>query len=222
MQNDLKKELRLLLHDILGQLTVTNLSLDILKISNNMNDNQANLKRLEKSIQLSSQLSLKAMKLLHQDQPEFSDELTRFNFNERCEMVKELNQQSADKYGLDFSFTYTASDLDLYLYIGKEDADRFRENYFKNAAEANAQKVSIQYILRDEYVEVICEDDGDGMSQEVVDKINLGIFNSDNTIHGNGTKFIKGLEKKYPVALSYSSELGIGTKLRILYPIYQK
>lgn len=92
-----------------------------------------------------------------------------------------------------------------------------RENIINNAIKAGATKLDVQYEMKEYCFVITFHDNGSGMTQEDIDKLMLK-KHGDGIIHGLGTKSILNTVGEHGFFVTYSSEKGHGTTIRILCP----
>lgn len=126
-------------------------------------------------------------------------------------------QKMKGMYPLDIEDSYDLLDEDKFIAINPLTLSRLRANIIKNAVDANAKKLSAHYEMKEYCIVVSFIDDGDGMTQDEMDKLMLS-QHGDGKIHGIGTKFILETAKSHGFLASYSSKVGQGTTVRILCP----
>jgi len=114
---------------------------------------------------------------------------------------------------------------DSYITAGKarttviehSDFDQLRENIVTNAINAGATKLDVTHETFEQYSVLVFQDDGQGMTQEFLDKIELSLH-GDGVVNGLGTRNIFNIARENGLSVKYHSEVGVGTRIRILIP----
>lgn len=114
-------------------------------------------------------------------------------------------------------------DDEIYL-VG--DYNRLKQvfiNIIKNSIEAlenrNNPNISISYKLKKDYVHVYIEDNGCGMSREVLSRINEPFFTTKGTGTGLGITISQEIIQGHGGIIKYSSKKDLYTKVEVILPI---
>jgi signal transduction histidine kinase len=133
------------------------------------------------------------------------------------EYAKEAYQNLRTMYDVDITESYKTLDEEKYIAINFEEIDRARENVINNAVKAGATKIEVECEMKESYAVVIVRDNGNGMTQEDIDKIMLS-RHGDGIIHGLGTQSLIKALCDHGFYMSLDSEPGKGTAIRVICP----
>ena len=87
---------------------------------------------------------------------------------------------------------------------------RAEENLIENAKKAGATEVHFKFTDQGSYFIFSCQDNGNGMDQDTINKLMLKLYKSEKN-HGIGTQFLIDFVHKIGGIAEYHSELGEGT-----------
>ena len=143
-------------------------------------------------------------------------ERIREHFGDRIDLyVPQENQSINDK-------TKCADSHDIFW----GDYNRLKQvfiNIIKNSIEAlenrNNPNISISYKLKKDYVHVYIEDNGCGMSREVLSRINEPFFTTKGTGTGLGITISQEIIQGHGGIIKYSSKKDLYTKVEVILPI---
>lgn len=121
------------------------------------------------------------------------------------------------RFNIDIELVVTPSLEKRYARINPKLVMRWRENLISNAADAGATKVEVSYTMLDYCLCVTYKDNGRGMTQEQVDKIQLKLTN-DEPVHGLGSQSILNIAHQHGAPITYESTQGQGTIVRTILP----
>lgn len=113
---------------------------------------------------------------------------------------------------------------DLELHIASADVVRLIEHLTFNAFYYSSPKTTIKIIINGKDKMISIQDQGIGMSQETIDKLNDGPYrNADSTQYhqkgsGIGLQIVKDIMKKYQGELIINSTLGVGSIMTLKFP----
>ncbi|MFT4519717.1 MAG: K+-sensing histidine kinase KdpD [Halioglobus sp.] len=124
-----------------------------------------------------------------------------------------LNRQ----YPIDIQYSYTILEQDRLLAMDQGEVSSIRENVIANAVASGATRLKVIYEMRDYCLVINMEDDGCGMSEDELNKLQLRQL-GDGQIHGLGTRRIMSSVVAHDSAVTYSSREGVGTTVKILCP----
>ena len=125
------------------------------------------------------------------------------------------------RYDIEISAEYSLLDEDKYINVDPLAIKSLRENIVSNSVHAGATKVTASFIMHEYGLIVTFSDNGKGMTPSEVDKLILK-KHGDGIIHGLGTASILDTINDYGYTVTYSSEIGKGTQIRILAPYFEK
>jgi signal transduction histidine kinase len=133
------------------------------------------------------------------------------------EIVKPSYERTRKLFPIELNATFTTLDSVRFGYLDLRSLERLRENIINNAVNAGATKMDIHYDMKDSYGVVTFSDNGCGMSQEQLDMLVMKMYGMDG-IHGIGTQSVFRTVEQHGFAVVFSSEIGVGTTVRVLCP----
>lgn len=134
-----------------------------------------------------------------------------------AEYTKKAYENLQNMYDVEINVSYKTLEEDKYIAINFGEIDRARENVINNAVKAGATKIFMEGVMKESYAVIIIHDNGEGMTQEDIDKIMLS-RHGDGVIHGLGTQSLVKAVCDHGFYMTYSSEPGIGTTIRVICP----
>jgi signal transduction histidine kinase len=96
---------------------------------------------------------------------------------------------------------------------------RVIQNIFKNGLEAGATSVKVEFTQKDDQWELTISDNGAGMDEETAKLALKGGFTTKTHGTGLGLGICRHILGAHGATLSIESELGRGTKLRMVFPV---
>ena len=116
---------------------------------------------------------------------------------------------------------YKENDEDIYL---KGDYERLKQviiNLLKNSLESieNKGKIIMYININDNYIDIIVEDNGNGMTKEVLEKLKEMFYTTKQNGTGLGVALSNEIIKAHNGELIYRSEINKGTTATIRLPI---
>lgn len=102
------------------------------------------------------------------------------------------------------------------------DYDRLKQvfvNMIKNAYEAHANKIKISLHVHNEKVEILIQDNGDGIDKKDLNKIGELFYTTKSKGNGIGVCMSQEIIKLHQGFIKYSSKLGEGTTVKIILPV---
>lgn len=108
---------------------------------------------------------------------------------------------------------------EIYL---EADYDRLKQvfvNLVKNSLEAGAKNISISTKIKNNKLQVIVQDDGEGISEENFKHLGELFFTTKRVGTGVGVHFSKEIIRLHGGSITYTSKETIGTKVKIILPI---
>ena len=117
------------------------------------------------------------------------------------------------EYGIKIFLDVSECHEDVEVHSNPECAQRVSLNCIENAAKANASKVVFKYKTLETSVVVTITDDGDGMTEEELDKIGFGRYSTSGG--GQGVSIIRDLVYETGGTVEYSSKKGFYTEVKI-------
>ncbi|MFB1083403.1 PAS domain-containing protein [Jeotgalibacillus sp. JSM ZJ347] len=93
-------------------------------------------------------------------------------------------------------------------------------NVLKNAIEAMKQggRIHVSYLYHEKTMSIVVEDDGEGMSEEVLKKIDTPFFTTKQTGNGLGIPMCQNIMKLHRGEMKISSTPGAGTTVELILP----
>ncbi|MDZ5712844.1 PAS domain-containing protein [Jeotgalibacillus haloalkalitolerans] len=93
-------------------------------------------------------------------------------------------------------------------------------NVLKNAIEAMNQggRIHVSYLYQDKKMSIVVKDDGEGMSEEVLKKIDTPFFTTKQTGNGLGIPMCQNIMKLHHGEMRISSIPGAGTTVELVLP----
>lgn len=104
------------------------------------------------------------------------------------------------------------------------DYDKLKQvliNIIKNSYEANARKIALKARTTTNKIELIISDNGNGISENDLNKIGNIYFTTKQTGNGLGVNLSKEILKKHDATIKYESKLCYGTSVKIIFPIFK-
>jgi signal transduction histidine kinase len=95
---------------------------------------------------------------------------------------------------------------------------RILQNLFKNALEAGASRVTANFTLRDDQIEMAVTDNGAGMDSERLKRALHGGFSSKASGTGLGLSICRHLAGSHGATFALESAVGKGTTVKITFP----
>lgn len=126
---------------------------------------------------------------------------------------KKLNKM----YPIEIIDSYILNKEEKFIEVNQTTLARVRENIINNAINAGATKLDIVFEMKEYGIVIIFQDNGNGMTQEELDKLFLK-QHGDGIIHGLGSKSIFKTAEEHGIFVSYVSEKGKGTTIRAVCP----
>ncbi len=130
------------------------------------------------------------------------------------------------KLPLDFATEISQSGYFVFINIDTKAFKRMMSNLVNNAVDAlsgKSGKITIHLDVIDNKAQVIIEDNGNGMPEDVKDKIlnNIGVTSGKVNGHGIGFSQIHDALNSNDGKLAIESEVGAGTKVTLTFPIIE-
>lgn len=117
----------------------------------------------------------------------------------------------------DINDSFSPKGEDKYVMVNAKSFNQAIGNIIGNAVDAGASTIDIHTVMRAYCLVITIHDNGSGMTSEDVDKIMLSQF-GDGKSYGIGTKSILITAAEHDFPLTYTSEEGEGTTIKILMP----
>ena len=210
------KDLRYLLHDLNNKLCTTRLAVDSLiseTKAKNSHIAKICINSFDKSIALTEQIQEK----LSKNESAVDDKFPIINMNEYCEHLWEKSlKQLGDLYDLEVEYEYINNGPCM-IYAHEADGVRCDENLFQNSKKAGATKITATAICNDEYLSYSISDNGVGMSEKVLNLLNLGVYSKDGRV-GDGTRYVLDYVKIFNGICQFKSKEGSGTTFDLKFP----
>jgi len=118
---------------------------------------------------------------------------------------------------IEINESFNPKKKDKHVEVNAKSFNQAMGNIISNAVDAGASIIDIHTVMRAYCLVITIHDNGSGMSSEDVDKIMLSQF-GDGKSHGIGTKSILITAAEHDFPITYSSEEGEGTTIKILMP----
>ncbi len=93
-------------------------------------------------------------------------------------------------------------------------------NLVKNSVEASSRDIKISSDIKNNYVEIIVSDDGSGIAQNILKRIREPFYTTKANGTGLGVSLSYEIIQAHEGKIEYQSELGIGTSVKVLLPVY--
>lgn len=138
-------------------------------------------------------------------------------FSHLGEHVNREYQELSRQLPLDIKFTYTLLEEDKKVAFNPAQVLSLRQNILTNALDAGATELKIHYEMKDYCFVLKFTDNGRGMNEDEVNQLLLK-QHGDGRIHGLGTKAILSTAYEHQAVVTYSSQPGQGTQVKILLP----
>lgn len=125
---------------------------------------------------------------------------------------------------VDFSYSFSLDSNFAFIQAEPLALRRMMSNIINNAVESLEGKngvISLRLIIENKHIKIVVQDDGKGMSQEVIDNIMRGIATTSDKKGGHGIGFVQireTLERSHG-KLAIDSKIGEGTKISLTFPI---
>jgi len=133
------------------------------------------------------------------------------------EHVAREYEEFARLYPLDIKFSYHLLEEDKNVAFNPAQVFSLRQNIVTNALDAGATELKIHYEMKDYCFVLTFTDNGRGMNEDEVNQLLLK-QHGDGRIHGLGTKAILSTAYEHQAVVTYSSQPGQGTQVKILLP----
>lgn len=208
-------------HEIKNPLTPMKLSIQYLQKA--ISNNDADTKTISQSV---AKTLVEQIDYLSNIASEFSNfanigstKLERMNLVESLQSVTNLFRMN-DEIQVQFQ---TPVSLPLYIMGDKTQVNRLFTNLIRNAIEAVAtsQKpiVELSYVLENHEVTVLIKDNGDGIAEDLQEKIFYPNFTTKTSGTGLGLAMCKSIVEQMKGSISFETEKGMGTIFFVKLPV---
>lgn len=208
-------------HEIKNPLTPMKLSIQYLQKA--ISNNDADTKTISQSV---AKTLVEQIDYLSNIASEFSNfanigstKLERMNLVESLQSVTNLFRMN-DEIQVHFQ---TPVSLPLYIMGDKTQVNRLFTNLVRNAVEAVAtsQKpiVELSYVLENHEVTVLIKDNGDGIDEDLQEKIFYPNFTTKTSGTGLGLAMCKSIVEQMKGSISFETESGTGTTFFVKLPV---
>jgi two-component system nitrogen regulation sensor histidine kinase NtrY len=205
-------------HEIKNSLTPISISLHQIKKQLNASTSQKildNLNTIEEELTMLQKMAMTFSDFARMPEPRFESLQLNSEIESACYLVRNTYQHITFETSLDPSIPPLQADQDQ--------IKRVLNNLLKNAAESIRDQGKV--IIRTEYdvdkhkVNLTIQDNGSGMSQNVLSQIFKPYFSSKKRGTGLGLAIVHKIINSHQGNIDIESEPGSGTRIRIQFPV---
>ncbi len=110
-------------------------------------------------------------------------------------------------------------DVDVYIDGDYNKLKQVLINLIKNSIEAEANRIDVSLKINNDYVKIKIEDDGIGMSENILNNLGKLFFTTKDNGTGIGVNFSKEIIDLHGGNIKFVSESQKGTKVKIFLPL---
>lgn len=134
------------------------------------------------------------------------------------EKLKNINELMNEK---NINISYDLTDDEIYVMGDYNRLSQVMINLVKNSIEANPENIDISCDVKDKFIIISIKDDGEGINQEVLERIKEPFYTTKIKGSGLGVSLSNEIIEAHNGKLNYSSEYGKGTKVEVVLPLYE-
>lgn len=175
------------------------------------------IENLNQSINISKNHSAKLHDSPESNSPE-SNLTTISCQNHLFKNAKPAYEKLKKMYSIKINDSYETIKEEKFVAANQAAISSLRENIINNAINSGATELDVSIEMKEYCLVVTFKDNGEGMTQEEVDKIHMK-KHGDGTIHGLGTSsIINTIEEADGAYINFESKKNEGTRIRIIVP----
>ena len=134
------------------------------------------------------------------------------------EKVKNINDLMNVRH---INIKYELNDDELYVYGDYNRLSQVFINLIKNSIEANSNNIILKCNIEGNYAAIIIKDDGIGINQDTINKIKEPFYTTKLKGTGLGVSLSNEIIEAHNGSLTYESEYGHGTSVKVMLPLYE-